>query len=134
MADLGSWDGDSESDDEELPDRRYETLDEFVGDFLASTLWIDLTGQSRIWCPQWWRHPGAIMRLDALHRAFEELRQDPGTGMSAWILQHADPHMAALTDPQGLFKGCSIDGGHDAQRERDITIVPPPAGLFAADD
>ena len=133
MADLGGWDGD-QAQTEELPARRYETLDEFVGDFLVSALWIDLTGQSRIWCPEWWRHPGAIMRLDALHRSFEALRQDPGTGMSTWILHHADPHMVALTNPQGVFKGCSVEGGHDANRERDITIIPPPAGLFTADD
>lgn len=132
MADLGGWDDASET--EETPPRRYETLTEFVGDFLVEALWIDLTGQARIWCPEWWRHPGAIIRLDALHRSFEALRQDAGTGMSAWVLHHADPHMLALTNPAGVFKGCSTDRGHDADRERIITIVSPPAGLFAVDD
>lgn len=125
MADLGGWDSD-QTETEELPARRYETLDEFVGDFLVSALWIDLTGQARIWCPELGRHSGAILRLDALHRAFEALRQDPGTGMSTWILHHADPHMAALTSPQGVFKCCNIDRGHDANRERSIPIVPRP--------
>lgn len=74
------------------------------------------------------------MRLDALHRAFEALLQDPGTGMSTWILHHADPHMVALTSPRGVFKGCSVEVGHDANRERDIATVPAPEGLFAADD
>lgn len=134
MADLGGWDGDDTADSEDPPPRRYETLDEFVGEFLVSALWVDLTGQFRIWCPEWWRHPGAIMRLDALHRAFEALRQDPGTGMSTWVLHHADPHMVALTSPQGVFKGCSVESGHDANRERDIVVVPPPPGLFTADD
>lgn len=133
MADLGSWDGD-QPETEELPARRYETLDAFVSDFLVSALWIDLTGQTRIWCPEWWRHSGAILRLDALHRAFEGLRQDPATGMSTWILHHADPHMAALTSPQGIFKGCSIDRGHDPEREREIPIALPPPGLFAPED
>ena len=54
--------------------------------------------------------------------------------MSAWILHHADPHMAALTNPQGVFKGCSVDKGHDAERDRSISILPPPEGLFTADD
>ena len=134
MADLGDWDDDDTAGAEEPPPRRYETLDEFVGDFLAETLWLDFTGQSRIWCPEWWRHPGAIMRLDALHRAFEALRQDPGTGISTWILHHADPHMLALTNPHGVFKGCSTDRGHDAARERIIPVVPPPTQLFTRDD
>lgn len=134
MADLGGWDDEHDSGGEELPPRRYETLAEFVGDFLVEALWIDLTGQHRIWCPEWWRHPGAIIRLDAMHRSFEALRLDPGTGMSAWILHHADPHMAALTNPQGVFKGCSVDKGHDADRDRSISILPPPEGLFTADD
>lgn len=133
MADLGGWD-DDQTETEDPPARRYETLDEFVGDFLVSALWIDLAGQTRIWCPEWWRHSGAILRLDALHRAFEALRQDPGTGMSTWILHHADPHMAALTSPQGVFKGCSFEKGHDGDRERSIKVVPPPAALFSADD
>ena len=132
MADLGGWDDAPETEDP--PPRRYKTLPEFVGDFVVEALWIDLTGQSRIWCPEWWRHPGATVRLDALHRSFESLRQDAGTGMSAWILHHADPHMLALTNPAGVFKGCSIDRGHDADRERTIPVVPPPTGLFTADD
>ena len=130
MADLGGWDSDDTAGAEEPPPRRYETLDDFV----VSALWIDLTGQSRIWCPEWWRHSGAIVRLDALHRSFEALRQDPGAGMSTWILHHADPHIAALTNPQGVFKGCNIDRGHDAERERFIPVTSAPAGLFGIDD
>lgn len=140
MSEIGGWD--SEDNDEvagddagdQTPARRYETLDEFVGDFLLDALWIDVSGQSRIWCPQWWRHSGAIMRLDALHRAFEAMRLDPGTGLSAWVLQHADPHMVALTNPQGVFKGCSVDGGHDADRDRLIISEPAPSGMFQPDD
>lgn len=133
MADLGSWDGD-QTETKAPPERRYATLDEFVGDFVVSALWIDITGQSRIWCPEWWRHAGTVVRLGALHRSFEALRQDPGTGMSTWILHHADPHMAALTSPQRVFKGCNIDRGHDAERERLIPVASAPAGLFGIDD
>ena len=52
MADLGGWDGDEIAEAEEPPPRRYETLDEFVADFLVSALWADLTGQFRISCPE----------------------------------------------------------------------------------
>jgi hypothetical protein len=42
--------------------------------------------------------------------------------------------MAVLTNPQGIFKGCSIDKGHDATRDRLITSEPAPPGMFTADD
>ncbi|MDQ3155505.1 MAG: hypothetical protein M3Q98_02090 [Actinomycetota bacterium] len=42
--------------------------------------------------------------------------------------------MAVLTNPQGVFKGCSIGKGHDGDRDRNILNVPPPPGLFAAED
>ena len=31
------------------------------------------------WCSQWWDHPEAVSRLEALWKAFE-VRRDPGTG------------------------------------------------------
>lgn len=134
MTNMGEWDTETDTTEEEVPARRYETLDQFVNEFLATALWVDLSGQDRIWCPEWWRHTGAVMRLDALHRAFESMRLDPGAGLSVWILHHADPHMTALTNPQGPLKGCSIDRGHDAERERVIPVVPPPKDLFALED
>ncbi len=111
----------------------YSTLDEFVEDYLATVLWFD-TSTSRIWCPEWWRHAGAVARLEALHRAFEALRLDPGLGMSDWFLQHADPTLAALTNPAGPFKGCGSDRGHDKTRVRVVTVSPTPAGMFAPED
>lgn len=116
------------------PSLRYTTVDEFVRDFLAEALWFDTSSTSRIWCPQWWRHPAAIVRLEALHRSFEQLRQDPGTGISVWLRDHADPHLAALTDPNGPLKGCSVAKGHDATRHRIIPAEPAPEGLFDHND
>lgn len=134
MTEMGEWGQDVSVDDEQPVERRYQTLDEFVSDFLVSAFWVDLSGQDRVWCPEWWRHTAAIVRLDALHRAFEAMRLDAGGGLSAWILHHADPHMTVLTDPQGPLKGCSIARGHDTERSRIITVTPPPPGLFGIDD
>ena len=118
----------------ELPPPRYATLDEFVQEFLLEMLWIDVEVSSRTWCPKWWNHPAAIVRLEALHRSFEHLRLDPTTGISVWLRDHADYHMGLLTDPNGPFKGCSIKKGHDDQRGRVIPFDPAPIGLFDTDD
>ena len=116
------------------PRLRFGTVEDFVGGFLTEVMWFDTTATNRIWCPQWWRHPTAIVRLEALHRAFEYLRQDPGLGVSTWLRDHADVHMAVLTDPQGPFKGCSVTKGHDPTRTRVIPTDPAPTGLFEEDD
>lgn len=119
---------------DEPPPPRYATVDEFVDEFLLEMLWTDVEVSSKTWCPQWWNHPAAIVRLEALHRSFEHLRLDPTTGISAWLRDHADYHMGVLTDPNGPFKGCSTGKGHDARRVRLIPADPAPAGLFSPED
>jgi hypothetical protein len=42
--------------------------------------------------------------------------------------------MAVLTNPQGIFEGCSIGKGHDANRNRLIPSEPAPGGMSATDD
>ncbi len=113
---------------------RYATLPEFIEEFLAEILWTDTDVTTRTWCPEWWRHAAAIVRLEALHRSFEQLRQDPGTGISTWLRDHADYHLGVLTDPNGPFKGCSASRGHDAARVRQIPVLSVPPGLFVEDD
>ena len=118
----------------DTPPRRFTTVDAFVDEFLAPTCWVDVSGTARIWCPEWWRHAGAVVRLEALHRAFESLRLDPGIGISTWLRDHLDYHLAVLTDPQGPFKGCTITKGHDPDPDRIIPTTPAPAGLFSQED
>lgn len=140
MPDMGEWNTQPQSTPESdavtdvRPPLRYSRLDQFVQNFLIQELWVDVTMSSRTWCPQWWRHSAAIVRLEALHRSFEHLRQDPALGMSTWLRDHADYHMGVLIDPNGIFKGCSPIKGHDSDRLREIPVIPAPPGLFAADD
>lgn len=61
------------------------------------------------WCPRWFEHPEAVSRLESLWKAFEALRQDPGTGASSWWRDHADPTMAALSAGHGPFRSCDED-------------------------
>lgn len=87
-------------------------------------------GRSLAWCPQWWRHPEAVVRLSALWRGFEQRRTEPGDSMSAWIRDHLDHHMRILNDPAGPLKGCSDDRGHGfVTALRTWKIVEEPAGL-----
>lgn len=79
------------------------------------------------WCPEWWRHPSAAIRLDALWRVWERHRLEGGLGISLWFLDHADPHLRALTDGNGPFRRCSIEHGHQE------TSPLPTAGLPAHD-
>jgi len=66
------------------------------------------------WCPQWWDHPEAVQRLEALWRAWEILRLNGGTGMSTWWVDHADPHLSLLCNPDiGPFGHCHTTHGRD---------------------
>lgn len=108
----------------------YPTLDLFVGEQLAP-LYRRTLGHGRTWCPEWWRHAEAITRLEALWRSWEHLRLEPALGMSVWLRDHADPHMAVLLDPDGPFHGCKKDG--HSPRLDPLPVAAPPAGLFSAD-
>jgi len=134
---LGEWDDDApvgeapHAHDGDEPQLYYSSVDVFVREFLAPVYRRSLEGgRTRTWCPQWWRHAEAITRLDALWRAWEHLRLDPATGMSVWLRDHADHHMAVLMDPDGPFKGCAPEKGH-SDRLASLPVEDPPAKLFA---
>lgn len=115
------------------PTTYYPSVDVFVSAWLTQTYRRHLSNRARIWCPQWWRHGEAIARLEALWRAWEDLRRDPGTGMSVWFRDHADVHMRVLMDPEGPFRGCRVDEGHVAELAP-LPLDEPPEGTFAAED
>jgi hypothetical protein len=58
------------------------------------------------WCGEWWRHPEAISRLEALWRSWEALRLDPLLGMSTWYAGHLDHQLPILTGAAGPFADC----------------------------
>ena len=65
-------------------------------------------------CPSWWDHPEAVQRIEALWRAWESLRLDGGTGMNTWWVDHADPQLAQLCNPDiGPFGHCHTTHGRD---------------------
>lgn len=86
-----------------------------------------IDGTHRRWAARWWQHEEAIIRLEALWRAWEHLRLDPATGMSIWWRDHADHHMAALMSPDGPFAALSQSDpvNHSGPADPLPYITPP---------
>lgn len=115
----------------EQPETEYHDVGEFVHNYLTGLYQRQVTDiNDTVWCPEWWRHKEAVARLEAVWRAFEFYRQDPTTGMSIWLLNHADKHMAVLFDPKGPFKYCSVRHGHKEMLTR-LPVATYPEGLFS---
>lgn len=112
--------------------RLYANLLEFVETELGPMYQrpIDDDGRNLTWCPKWWRHREAMLRLDVLWRAFEHLRHDGKTGLSEWLRDHVDHHMPILLDTNGPLHGCSPERGHVEGRVTGLVTDPPPEGLF----
>lgn len=126
----GSADSAAAAEDDPAP--YFGSVDEFVRDYLYPTYRRRIegtrggTGNSFRWDAEWWRHPEAVLRLDALWRAWEHLRLDPATGISVWLRDHADHHMPILLSDIGPFRAAT-DRVNDGDP---LPYTPPPAGLF----
>ena len=87
-------------------EQTYATVDDFVFEYLrhvyARKVGPPNDAQLR-WSAEWWANPEAVDRLTALWRAWEQLHDDPGSGLSEWWSMHADHHMPVLMDPAGPF-------------------------------
>jgi hypothetical protein len=108
----------------------YPDVAAFVAGFLAPVFareWHEQDTERR-WCSSWWLHTEAVVRLEALWKAWETLRHDPGTGASSWLRDHADPTLQALTHPLGPFARCKPGRHHTLPP---LVLDPPPPGLFS---
>jgi len=129
-------DGQGTADDqdlapEETPPLYYGSVDEFVRLYLRLVYRRRIDGTHRRWAARWWQHEEAIIRLEALWRAWEHLRLDPATGMSIWWRDHADHHMPALMNPDGPFAAISQSDPVNHSGPADpLPYIDPPEGLF----
>ncbi len=107
----------------------FGSVDEFVREFLVQLVSrpVGEAGRAELrWSARWWESPEALTRLEALWRSWEQLRLDPGLGMSSWFRDHLDPHLSALMSPFGPFAGAS-----DSCRPGEpLPYEAPPEGLF----
>jgi hypothetical protein len=96
----------------------------WVGEWLVAVIRRPLKSGA-VWCPEWWRHPEAVARLDALWRAWESSRAEGGSGMSYWWTMHFDSHFSVLSDAaRGPFAACK-DQVHDGKLEALPCNAPP---------
>jgi hypothetical protein len=105
---------------------------EFVNGYLARMIGDDVgwgPDSTRRWCPEWWRHPAAVSRLQAVWRGWEYFRSDPATGASVWWRDHADYQIRQLMDPNGPFRYCSVEDGHKYLTTA-LPLSSPPQGMF----
>lgn len=114
------------------PELVYSSAVEFFADLLAQSYVREVNeGATYAWCPEWYKHPEALIRMEAIWRAWEHLRLEPALGVSTWWLNHADPHMRILMDKEGPFKKCAYDGHKTPAPDK--TALPhktPEAGIF----
>lgn len=74
-------------------------------------------------CPEWWKHPEAVARFKALYIQYGHAIEDGE--VSGWWIQHWDPHMRALCDPDvGPFRRCAF--GHAEPKETVHLMVATP--------
>lgn len=116
--------------DDEQPALKYSSVDEFVREYLRDVYVRRVDGRHRAWAARWWDYDEAVIRLEALWRAWEHLRQDPSTGMSVWWRDHADHHMAVLMDPDGPFAMATDGEENHSRRGQPLPYLPPPEGMF----
>ena len=58
----------------EEPTLYYGSVDEFVREYLRHVYRRAINGRSRVWAARWWEYDEAVIRLEALWRAWEHLR------------------------------------------------------------
>lgn len=115
---------------EPRPQLYFGSVDEFVRDYLRVVYRRRIDGRQRCWAGRWWEYDEALIRLEALWRAWEHLRLDPAMGISAWFRDHADHHMRALMDPDGPFALANEGVENTCRKGEPLPYVAPPEGQF----
>ena len=93
---------------EKVPELVYGTAEEFLHEQLLPTYVRSVTGKTAKWCIEWYFHPEAVSRVEALWRAWEHLRLDGATGIRVWFKDHVGHHMSMLLDPRGPLYKCDL--------------------------
>lgn len=117
------------------PALHFPTLPAFVSHLATWYRREVFDSRERVWCPDWWRHPEAVVRLEAMWRTLEPARiVEHGDGISAWLRDHADVHMAQLMHPAGPFRGCTARGGHSSDPLPPLPVNDPPEDWWTRAD
>jgi hypothetical protein len=114
---------------DDVPEPVFRRVEDWMDGYFLPLFTRPVGGEYR-WCPQWWAHPEAVTRLTALWRSWEAFRLEPATGISDWLRDHLDHHLAVLLDRRGPFFQCDPDSGHIPGRP--LPVVPAGHGEAAA--
>lgn len=114
------------------PPPMFDSLEAWVHGWLLPLYRRSLDGSAVTFCREWWRHPEAYLRLDALWKSWEYYRRKPGTGMAVWLRDYCDQHMAVLMREQGTFKGCTIEAHNVEYSLQPWVLAPMPTPLDIA--
>lgn len=117
---------DSEAPEDEEIDLVYPDVESFVAEEFA-TIYIRPIGAQWRWCAEWWRHVEAVSRFEALWRAWERLRLDPGFGIAVWNRDYLDVTLPILQGPTGPFWDCTPEAHVQPQPLR---VMPAPPGFW----
>ena len=102
----------------------FGSLEDWVAGVFCPT-YVRRSTPSFRWCGQWWRHPEAISRLEALWRSWEALRLDPLLGMSTWYSGHLDHQLPILTGAAGPFADCEAAEHFEPEHDRLHHVAAP---------
>jgi len=127
---LDALDEAPDDDEDETQALYYGSVDEFLREYLRGAYRRRIDGRHRMWAARWWEYDEAVIRLEALWRAWEELRLDPSTGMSIWWRDHADHHMPILMAPDGPFAEATDGDQNKCRQGAPLPYAQPPTGLF----
>ena len=114
------------------PPPMFESLEDWVHGWLLPLYRRSLDASAVTFCREWWRHPEAYLRLDALWKSWEFMRRKPGTGMAVWMRDYCDYHMGALMREQGTFKGCTIEAHNHEYSLQPWVVAPMPTARHIA--
>ena len=116
--------------EDDPPEPVYASVQDWVEGHFLPVYRRPLGGEFR-WCPQWWRHAEAIIRLTALWQSWEAMRLQPGTGTANWLRDHLDHQLPVLLGRSGPFAQCSAD---EHVEPRTATADEAPTGWWEPDD
>jgi len=95
------------------------------------TTFIRRLSQTQRWCPSWWAHAEAIVRLQALWQTWEAARlATDGAGLADWLRSYLDPINPGLLGPDGPFASCAADRHSEPAP---LPVTAPPAGYWTRD-
>lgn len=93
-----------------------------------AAVYIRKITQTQRWCPSWWAHSEAIVRLTALWRTWEAARaSEEESGMADWLRTCFDTINPVLLAADGPFASCTADR-HSEQTP--MPLVGAPAGFW----